>query len=58
MSFKDAGSCQNCGATSSTTWYWFSGVYIVETCAWPKASYKVLSIICGVIPNRDAVSRS
>ncbi len=55
---EPSGLCQNCGATSITTWYWFSGVYIVETWRCPKASYRVLSINCGVIPMREAVARS
>ena len=33
-----AGSCWNCGSTSSTTWYWLTCVYIVLICRWPKAS--------------------
>ncbi len=40
------------------TWYWFSWVYIVLICRWPKASYKVLSMVVGAIPSRDAVTRS
>ena len=36
--FSVSGLCQNRGATSITTWYWFSCVYIVDTCRWPKAS--------------------
>src|SRR3954470_12696621 len=32
------GFCQSCGSTSSTTWYWFSDVYMVETGRCPKAS--------------------
>ena len=31
---------------------------IVETSRWPKASYSASSIICGVMPSREAVSRS
>ena len=31
---------------------------MVETCRCPKASYSVLSICCGRIPSREAVSRS
>ena len=26
MFFRVSGLCQNCGATSMTTWYWFSGL--------------------------------
>ena len=46
------------GATSMTTWYWFSWVKMVETWRWPKASSSVSSMFCGVMPSRDAVSRS
>ena len=45
-------------STSSTTWYWLSWVNMVEIWRWPKASYSVLSIVCGVMPRREAVSRS
>jgi hypothetical protein len=33
-------------------------VYIVLICRWPNASYNVASIVEGVTPNREAVSRS
>ena len=33
-----AGPVRNSGSTSSTTWYWFSCVNMVEICRWPKAS--------------------
>jgi hypothetical protein len=39
-----AGLCKKRGATSITTWYWLSALYIVETERCPNASYKVLSI--------------
>ena len=35
-----------------------SWVNMVEICRCPKQSYRVASIICGVIPRREAVSRS
>src|SRR5580693_6523590 len=46
------------GRTSSTTWYWFNCVKMMETCRCPKASYRVLTMACGRITRRDAVSRS
>ena len=46
------------GATSRTTWYWFCWVNMVETWRWPKASSRVSSMFCGVMPRREAVSRS
>src|SRR6202041_3697684 len=56
-SFIASGVLAKFGRTSSTTWYWFNCVKMIETCRWPKASYRVLSMACGRIPNRDAVSR-
>ena len=35
-----------------------ASVYMVDTWRWPKASYSVLSISCGEMPKRAAVSRS
>ena len=31
---------------------------MVLICRWPKASYRVLSIVAGAMPNREAVTRS
>ena len=55
---RPAGCVRNSGLTSSTTRYWFNCVNMIEICRWPKASYSVSSIICGVMPSREAVSRS
>src|ERR1700692_2226027 len=52
------GSCWYCGRASRTTWYWLSCVYIVLIWRWPKASYRVLSMVAGAIPRREAVIRS
>ena len=38
MSFSASGPNWNCGSTSSTTWYWFCWVSMVETMRWPNAS--------------------
>jgi hypothetical protein len=38
MSRSVSGRCQKRGSTSITTWYWLSGVYMIATCRWPKAS--------------------
>src|SRR4030095_7626058 len=38
--------------------YWLSGVYMIATWRWPKASLSVSSMSCGVMPRRDAVARS
>src|ERR1700677_3887934 len=57
-SFIASGVWAKLGRTSRTTWYWFNCVKMIETCRWPKASYRVLSMACGRIPSRDAVSRS
>ncbi len=58
MSFRFRGWRPNRGSAVITTWYWFSCVYSVLICRWPKASYSVLSTMAGVIPSRPAVSRS
>src|SRR5580693_10151555 len=58
ISFIASGVLAKFGRTSSTTWYWFNCVKMMETCRCPKASYRVLSMACGRIPRRDAVSRS
>ena len=46
------------GSVSSMTWYWFNCVYMVLIWRWPKASYRVLSMVEGVMPKREAVARS
>ena len=38
--FSRSELVRNCGATSSTTRYWFSWVKMVEIWRWPNASYK------------------
>ena len=58
MFFSSSGFCCKSGFISSTTRYWFNCVNMIEIWRWPKASYSVSSIICGVMPKRDAVLRS
>ncbi len=58
MLSKACGLWAKAGATFSTTWYWFNGWYSVETKRWPKALFKVASIICAEMPSLEAVARS
>src|SRR5580700_5781396 len=53
-----SGVCWYWGCVSRITWYWLSCVYIVLIWRCPKASYRVLSMVDGAIPRREAVTRS
>src|SRR5271169_957015 len=46
-SFIASGDLAKLGMTSSTTWYWFNCVKMIDTRRCPKASYSVLSMACG-----------
>ena len=58
MACSASGPSLNCGATSSTTRYWFDCVKMVEISRWPKALYSAVSMAETVTPRRLAWARS
>ena len=51
-------SCANLWSTPSTTWYWFSGPYITDTCRWLKELFSTVEMVAMLTPSRVAASRS